>query len=364
MHFEINKGTSGKPVYPFYKCPDNKQSGIDIINQGLCRTEMFQYNLDPIIFLEDAQATLPHTQELAHNAAPILSLQESNAREQLLQIAKTYLNSPYLFGGTGEKPGEPTDCSQYTKSVFAQVGIALERNSADQAHMFAAGGHWYESIEKAKVGDLVFFQNTYEAASERDISHVAIYAGNNQLIHASADRVKITPFDQYWRAHFKGVGSFTRFANAFNQEKADRSEDALQSIPSPALPESIPVPSETPAQEHDASDLVSDQAAQESQKKPENLISLDSSNLDPVGREFLEQWDIRFVGEIPSQLQKGQSTSLKLQITKKSDGTPFNGVLKQPIILVANSTNISIDPVAISLVKEGEVAITLQAKQT
>jgi len=37
--------------------------------------------------------------------------------------------------------------------------------------------------------------------------------------------------------------------------------------------------------------------------------------------------------------------------------------LKQPIVLVANSTNISIDPVAISLVKDGKVEIKLTANQ-
>lgn len=112
---------------------------------------MFQYNLDPIVFLENANAELPHLDHPQHNAAPELSVDEAQARNQLLKIAQLYIESPYLFGGTGSLPGEPTDCSQYTKTIFAQAGIQLERNSADQATPFAGGGYRYETLEKAKV---------------------------------------------------------------------------------------------------------------------------------------------------------------------------------------------------------------------
>lgn len=60
VHFEINKNTGGRPYYPFYKCPEVKESGIDTINAGACRKEMFQYSHDPIAFLEQANAYLPH----------------------------------------------------------------------------------------------------------------------------------------------------------------------------------------------------------------------------------------------------------------------------------------------------------------
>jgi cell wall-associated NlpC family hydrolase len=35
-------------------------------------------------------------------------------------------------------PGTPTDCSNFTKNVFSNVGIALERSAADQAYQFSA----------------------------------------------------------------------------------------------------------------------------------------------------------------------------------------------------------------------------------
>jgi len=78
------------------------------------------------------------------------------------------------------------------------------------------------------------------------------------LIHASADKVKITPFDQYWKEHFKGVGSFSQFALAYNKQKAESSYQKLSNIgkETPTQPEhpsaSVPTPSpeqKAPSQE-------------------------------------------------------------------------------------------------------------------
>lgn len=59
MHFEINKGDFGRPIYPFGQCSEAKKSGIETINNGLCREQMFKYGQDPIAFLEDAKAKRP-----------------------------------------------------------------------------------------------------------------------------------------------------------------------------------------------------------------------------------------------------------------------------------------------------------------
>ncbi len=94
MHFEINKGDFGRPIYPFGQCSEAKKSGIETINNGLCREQMFKYGQDPIAFLEDAKAKRPfddHPREvplpdnktygstgvdtgstLEHNVAPIV----------------------------------------------------------------------------------------------------------------------------------------------------------------------------------------------------------------------------------------------------------------------------------------------------
>ena len=394
VHFEINKGTTGKPVYAFQNCADLKKWGIEVINQGLCRAEMFEHNLDPIPFLENAKAQLPHSASAdaqEHNAAPQLSLTEMQDRKHLLKIAQLYVNSPYILGATGTLPGEPTDCSQYTKTIFGQVGITLEKMAADQASQFSSGGYWYEDISKAKVGDLIFFKNTYATPDNREITHVSIYAGENMLIHASADKVKITPFDQYWKEHFKGVGSFSQFALAYNKQKAESSYQKLSNIgkETPTQPEHPSAPVLTPSPEQKVPEqkptqpaAPTPQPAQPSvpspeQKAPEqkptenqnsgllnSLVQLDESRLDAVGKKFFSEWDISFTGNLQSQLKKWETTTFKLQIKNKANGSAYNGVLKQPIVLVASSTNLSIDPVAISFVKDWQVEIKLTAQQS
>ena len=87
---------------------------------------MFEHNLDPIPFLENAKAQLPYSASVdaqEHNAAPQLSLTEMQDRKHLLKIAQLYVNSPYILGATGTLPGEPTDCSQYTKTILLSVSV-------------------------------------------------------------------------------------------------------------------------------------------------------------------------------------------------------------------------------------------------
>ena len=151
------------------------------------------------------------------------------------------------------------------------------------------------------------------------------------LVHASADKVKITPFDQYWKEHFKGVGSFSQFALAYNKQKAESSYQKLSNIgkETPTQPEHPSAPVPTPAPEQKVPEqkptqpsAPTPQPAQPSvpspeQKAPEqkptenqnsgllnSLVKLDESRLDAVGKKFFSEWDISFTGNLQSQLKK------------------------------------------------------------
>ena len=93
----------------------------------------------------------------------------------LLATADSKVGIPYYWGGTTPNPGY--DCSGFVKAVFAAHGIELPRTSREMALMGTATGRSWENL---KPGDLMFF-----AEHEGRISHVAIYAGNNMMIHAS-----------------------------------------------------------------------------------------------------------------------------------------------------------------------------------
>ena len=56
----------------------------------------------------------------------------------------------------------------------------------------------------AQPGDLIFFTGTYNSGSP--VSHVGIYLGNGQIIHAG-DPIKITNINtSYWQSHFYSYG--------------------------------------------------------------------------------------------------------------------------------------------------------------
>ena len=96
--------------------------------------------------------------------------------------AKSFLNTPYLWGG---RTHYGIDCSGFTQSVFKLQGIHLRRDASVQAEQ----GEIVNFISEAKLGDLAFFDN-----EEGRITHVGIMLNNGQIIHASG-RVKIDPID-------------------------------------------------------------------------------------------------------------------------------------------------------------------------
>lgn len=93
----------------------------------------------------------------------------------IVKTASRYLGTRYRFGGT--KPGA-FDCSGFVRYVFARHGIALPRTASDQS---VTGLPIVVGLDSVAVGDLLFF-TTKRGRS----THVAIYAGNGRIIHASA----------------------------------------------------------------------------------------------------------------------------------------------------------------------------------
>lgn len=93
----------------------------------------------------------------------------------VLPTASRYLGVKYKWGGTSPRTG--FDCSGYTQFVFAKHGVRLPRTSRAQA---SAGQRVPLRLEALRAGDLIMF-----AERGRPISHVAIYAGDQRIIHST-----------------------------------------------------------------------------------------------------------------------------------------------------------------------------------
>jgi len=103
-------------------------------------------------------------------------------KQQLLQTAFLYLNSPYLWGG---KTPFGIDCSGFVQMVYKLNGYAMLRDASQQATQ----GEALSFIEESEPGDLAFFDN-----EEGRIIHVGIIMEDNYIIHAHG-KVRIDRLD-------------------------------------------------------------------------------------------------------------------------------------------------------------------------
>lgn len=105
--------------------------------------------------------------------APV-EIPASDKAQEIINFAKQYLGTPYIYGGTNLNVG--VDCSGFTYSVLKNFGINVNRTSRDQYSNGTA-----VSRENLQAGDLLFF-NT---GGNTRISHVGMYIGNGQYIHST-----------------------------------------------------------------------------------------------------------------------------------------------------------------------------------
>lgn len=138
-----------------------------------------------------AKATAAKTAETAAAAKATASNQKTAAKAtsrgaEAVRKSKTFIGIDYVYGGASSKG---FDCSGFTMYVMKQFGVSLPHGATAQ---YAYG----TAVNKAdlKEGDLVFFKTT-----DAPISHVGIYIGNGQFIHASSakDEVIISSLKTY-----------------------------------------------------------------------------------------------------------------------------------------------------------------------
>ncbi|HXP91940.1 MAG TPA: LysM peptidoglycan-binding domain-containing C40 family peptidase [Candidatus Binatia bacterium] len=129
-----------------------------------------------------------------HRFASRIIDRTSSIASTLARNAMRFLGVPYSFGGTSSAG---FDCSGYVQHVFAMLGIHLPRTADSQ---FARGERVHGG--DLQPGDLVFFQ-TYAPGA----SHVGIYLGNDEFVHASSSRgVMVSKLSEsYWATRYIGA---------------------------------------------------------------------------------------------------------------------------------------------------------------
>ena len=114
----------------------------------------------------------------------------------VVQVAKQHIGTKYAWGGTSPSG---FDCSGFIYYAFKQAGHNISRMGTD--------GYYNRSyyVKSPQAGDLVFFKNTYRSG----ISHMGIYLGSNQFIHAGNNGVEVSSLNNsYWKSKFDGFKKF------------------------------------------------------------------------------------------------------------------------------------------------------------
>lgn len=127
--------------------------------------------------------------------APTSSPQNSERAADVVMLALSLLNTSYRFGGKSPKAG--VDCSGLVTYVFKHaIGLRLSGNSAALARQGRKVAR-----DRMRPGDLVFFNTR-----GRPFSHVGIYIGNDEFVHALNSRggVRIDKLtNSYYAARFE-----------------------------------------------------------------------------------------------------------------------------------------------------------------
>lgn len=135
-----------------------------------------------------------------HSLATRDSQVKENLREEIVRTANQFIGIRYRWGGQSSDTG--FDCSGLTMAVYRLNGLELPRSSRQQWKV----GKPVESGQLLK-GDLVFFATS---GSGR-VSHVGIYIGNREFLHApsSGRRIRISSMsNSYYKSRYLGARTY------------------------------------------------------------------------------------------------------------------------------------------------------------
>ncbi|MCR5302652.1 MAG: C40 family peptidase [Lachnospiraceae bacterium] len=130
----------------------------------------------------EGEQTTSETKTETKTTGTTVTATGSGTGTDIANYALQFVGGPYVAGGTSLTNG--CDCSGFTQSVFSNFGIKLPRNSYDQSQ-----GGTEVTIDQAQAGDIVYYGG-----------HVAIYIGNDQIVHASTTATGIKISSVFYRS--------------------------------------------------------------------------------------------------------------------------------------------------------------------
>ena len=172
--------------------------------------------------------TVPDGSESAIYDSKSDYMRSNQYSEQLVKEARKWLGTKYKYAGETRRG---TDCSGMVMSIYRDVaGIKLPRSSREQ-QVFC------QNVKVADLtpGDLIFFSGTSHG---RKVSHVGMYIGNGDFIHASSSKgVIVSNLNQkYYSNHFHSAGRVPGISSGKGRAKPkDNSKDNVEETYTPGF---------------------------------------------------------------------------------------------------------------------------------
>lgn len=134
-------------------------------------------------------------------------------QKDVISYALQYVGNKYRYGGSSLTKG--TDCSGFTMSVYKKFGYKLIHNSYSQL----------KQTKKVKMADILPGDLIFYGSSKTSCNHVALYIGNNKVVHASTEQTGITISDYVYRKTV-GVGRVLKTAT-YPEDQQQKTDELL-----------------------------------------------------------------------------------------------------------------------------------------
>lgn len=205
-----------------YKQPDEKSQHVsDVVAGNRLKWEGSQGHFYKVSYPDGRQAYI--SKSISQTETQWRASLKQDV-ESIIRTAYSMMGIPYLWAGTSSKG---VDCSGFVRTVLFMHDIIIPRDASQQAYV----GQRIEiapDFGNVKRGDLVFFGRKATADKKESVSHVGIYLGKQQFIHALGD-VHINSFDpadkNYDEFNAKRLLFATRFLPYINKEEGMSTTD-------------------------------------------------------------------------------------------------------------------------------------------
>lgn len=360
VHFEIDKDNYGRPAYSYTNCPDLSKWHYKIIQNGLCRTELFSYQYDPIRLFE---ANSTYTHWWADDVDDWSNTDTSNDNDNDAiddnsdNIDDTENNND---GNDNADDSNPDDAEDTIDTVDKWKDIIddkedldndTEDGTSDDNTVDNIQDKWNDIIEDNNdatevIDDIADIdENSDDNTDSSDITNNE----DNAWLEDTGDTNNITDTDGV-------VDTSNEWTNNDNSVSTDNTNNE-----------------DNTWLENTDTDIGVDI------DDNEYLLDLDFDWVSTLAEHFVSQWDVEMRSELKDRnLLLWETVTLDIEIFKKWDKlnnekqwdtrkntiNRFNWILNLPFVLITTNNNIDININYLKLITKWEATVEITAKKS